>query len=197
MELIVFTRCVITLTYCIKSNISAKLAEHLQSHYAIWQRNANIRTTLLSTEEERSLIQDQIQQHSSTHRKEVLQYDQASIPIPSRAPLRSLPAPASLQSSSLLPTNTTAGQNTLDQFFSLNARSLLQIPSQSEPSSDRQRRRCRRCGKTTDDCAGARSVEFCRKPCQDCGQLDCPGRDPKNYKNSKTCDRSGGRVVRR
>jgi hypothetical protein len=64
-------------------------------------------------------------------------------------------------------------------------------------SGSQRRRHCRRCGKTNQQCQGAMNVKNCTNPCQDCGKLDCPGRDPKNWKNGKTCPNTGEQNVLR
>ena len=173
-----------------KTYTCSKLAEHLASHFRAWQRNANIRTTLLSTEEDCSIIQDQITKHLFTHHGDVPQYNQAPIPIPTCAPLHSLPTSGPSQPGRALQ------RNTLDQFLSINAQSVFQITGQQEPTTSRKRRTCRRCGNNNDICKGAMKVKDCRNACQDCGDFDCAGRAPKNFQNNRTCDRTGNKIVR-
>lgn len=61
------------------------------------------------------------------------------------------------------------------------------IPAQpkKKPKGDKPRegRTCRRCGIRT--CPGKKSVNSCKNPCQDCGKMDCSGRNPKRPK--RTC----------
>ncbi|CAK5266047.1 unnamed protein product [Mycena citricolor] len=54
------------------------------------------------------------------------------------------------------------------------------LTAESMPKNKRAKRSCRRCGKASPGCRGAKEVKYCHNPCRDCGKQDCRGRNPKS-----------------
>lgn len=164
--------------------------EHLRSFQTVWARIANTRATLMVTAEARAEVQAILKQAPQRQAAGVLpQYEQQSIRISEAAKNQNVSPTLPLY-----PIFTPSGANTsaiLQRNSGIDHRDNEQLASGS-----RSRRTCRRCGQTSDICGGARSVKNCQNPCQDCGDKDCGGRNPKNFKNQISCDRSGNRKVR-
>jgi hypothetical protein len=181
-----------------------QLAEHLSSYESVWKRNANIRGSLLTTEDQRREIDREIQEDlARPWHLNTIQFNPTSLSAPQNTAtlLPSISASIPVASTS----EQGQKQSTLLQFLkSSNVQNAFSIlsPSSAEPStltvtnSTQQRKRhCRRCGKVNEECQGAMSVKNCRNPCQDCGALNCEGRDPRNWKNGKTCANTGEQNV--
>jgi hypothetical protein len=116
-------------------------------------------------------------------------YERQPLVAPSSAMITPLPQPLPLypifNQQSTSQTECQAGPSTSHR--------NLQSKGRSQ-QKERKRRSCRKCGQTSDKCYGAMFAQHCKNPCRDCGGMDCPGRDPKNWKNNKQCPNYRGPV---
>lgn len=113
-------------------------------------------------------------------------------------PLTSVETPAAIhntsQSVNACPTSHTAPSTSQQPQVIPNQQQLSQesvvrdihrtnpiIERRADPKV-RKPRTCRKCHIPT--CKGKRNVELCESPCQDCGEINCDGRNPKR---KRTC----------
>jgi len=59
-----------------------------------------------------------------------------------------------------------------------------QHPQPAPQTKARSGRSCQKCANPA-SCAGKRGIVFCPNPCQDCGNINCKGRNPK--RKTKPC----------
>jgi len=143
----------------------------------------------MATSEERRIIQQKLRAPELRHTsKPVSEFVRRPVELPSTAVTHPLPSPLPLG-------QQKPADGTLYSIFPSTHRATVLDPGPSKVP--RQPRRCRRCGMTTKEgCNGSMSIANCFNPCQDCGRHDCAGRDPKNFRNSKTCNNTGNRIVK-
>ncbi|KAH6910945.1 hypothetical protein BKA70DRAFT_1268971 [Coprinopsis sp. MPI-PUGE-AT-0042] len=67
------------------------------------------------------------------------------------------------------------------KMIGLSKRQIQKVKAgQVTEKASRQPRHCKKCGSEGEIiCGGRRSVALCSMPCQDCGKVECLGRDPK------------------
>ena len=177
---------------------SLQLAEHFRSYQNTWERNANIQATLLATEtqclEINAILMRKSHRQSS---KPVPQYNCQPIDVSRSTIAQPLPAPIVPAEVNPVP----IGGPSSSAWGPLRPpQSTPKLGTKGPEAKTRKGRHCRRCGrlygKGKGNCEGAHSLAKCFNPCQDCGARDCPGCDPKNFNNNKTCDRDGNRPVK-
>ena len=127
----------------------------------------------MATANDHSLVESNIHQSAEASTDiNVPQFQQQVVPVPPGAWVDQLGTP-------LLPGGSK--QRRLTDFIEGSSQLSVSLTNTGE----RQNCHCCKCGHVWVICQGAQSVRNCQNPCQDCGKMDCEGRDPKNWKTVK------------
>ncbi|KAF8075928.1 hypothetical protein FPV67DRAFT_1469766 [Lyophyllum atratum] len=95
--------------------------------------------------------------------------------IDTTTPFPSLPVATS---SSFINTSSTTRNGTMEPAAVVLARKRAFESLPEKPEKKRKKRTCRKCAQPK--CPGSRSVTLCTSGCQDCGERNCRGRNPKD-----------------
>lgn len=75
--------------------------------------------------------------------------------------------------------NSQDGPTAATSFMSRQHIRSIQAATSSLGAKPRRGRSCMKCGDST-SCPGRQTVELCKRPCRDCGNINCLGRDSKH-----------------
>ena len=182
----------------IDPDISYKLVKQLMTFYNDWKTGLNIKQTLSLTLEDRKVIHDLIRnpQRSLQITAAPQQQMQPHIVTSGLCPLTPMEldhnsdGEASAMSTGFLQQmeepSTAPGPSF--QSHSAAVSKVVAAKSLYNPAAKvaRKSRTCRKCA--MESCPGKKEVKYCSNPCQDCGLVNCKGRNPK--RPSKSCTMS-------
>jgi hypothetical protein len=173
------------------SHINEQLTEQLKVYYSSWQAQLNVRESMSITSTLRQPILKAARDPSRSKAAPTLPLRTLTPPIitrgfdiPDTSSTSSRPVEEPVQQSSNTPALSTATPTTIaaalarDRVVSAVTGMTVRPPQVKV----RNFRTCMKCGRDAHQCLGHADRKLCPRPCQDCGEMTCRGRNAKRPK---------------
>lgn len=196
-----------TFSLVLCSLINEQLTEQLKVYYSSWQAQLNVRESMSMTSILRQPIMKAARDPSRSKDAPTLPLRTLAPPIITRGfnipdtssiiTTSSRPAEEPVQQSSDTPALSTATSTSItaalarDRVASAVTGMAVQPPQVKVCNS----RTCMKCGRDAHQCLGHADRKLCPRPCQDCGEMTCRGRNAKRPK--RTCKEGWEPTARR
>ncbi|XP_006455796.1 hypothetical protein AGABI2DRAFT_76999 [Agaricus bisporus var. bisporus H97] len=159
-----------------RDGVYYKLVEQLKTYYSRWKAHLNVKEALSLTSEQRRPVAQMVH---NPNRSRIVP------PVTPRPlqPYRALTGFSEHEASDLhppslntIPASTDPTANYTQQIeIRVQQRVATRLQKKTPINKTRRPRTCKKCANP--NCPGKRRVQDCRNPCQDCGKVDCAGRN--------------------